>query len=167
MKGNENKDTMEVENFDPKTQIYELGYLLVPTITDENLGSVYTSIKDLVANFKGEFISDDMPHMMVLAYPMLKVVANVRNKFDSAYFGWVKFEMSTSSILELKKKLDLDPNVIRFIILKTVRDNTIATKKFTYRDMSKKRVNKSTEGEEVVEINKEELDKEIDAMVEV
>ena len=38
---------------------------------------------------------------------MLKVVANVRNKFNTAYLGWVKFTMDSDKILELKKKLDL------------------------------------------------------------
>lgn len=163
----ENVNT-EVEVADTKTQVYELGYLLVPTIPDEGIGAAYTAVKDLVASHEGQFISDDMPRMINLAYPMLKVVANVRNKFNSAYFGWIKFEMDTAKILELKKKLDFDPNIIRFLIIKTVRENTIATKKFTYKDMSKSRNTKKEDGDEaVVEINKEELDKEIDAMVEV
>jgi ribosomal protein S6 len=75
--------------------------------------------------------------------------------------------METSKVLELKNKLDFDPMVIRFLITKTVRENTIATKKFTYKDMSKSRtVKKEATDEAPVEINKEELDKEIDAMIE-
>lgn len=167
MQGNTNKDINEGEEVYTKTQVYELGYLLVPTISDENIGGVYTALKDMVSEYKGEFIADEMPHMIALAYPMLKVVANVRNKFDSAYFGWIKFEMETSKILDFKKKLDFDPNVIRFLITKTVRENTIATKKFTYKDMARKKTTKKEGEEEVpVEINKEELDKEIDAMIE-
>lgn len=167
MKGNDNKENIDTEVAEAKTQVYELGYLLVPTISDEGVGGAYTAIKDLVASFGGEFISDEMPHLITLAYPMLHVVANVRNKFDSAYFGWIKFEMETSKVLELKNKLDFEPNTIRFMIIKTVRENTIATKKFTYKDMSKSRTVKKEAGDEApAEINKEELDKEIDAMIE-
>ena len=99
---------------------------------------------------------------------MVKVIANVRNKFNTAYFGWIKFTMDSDKVLELKKKLDLDPNFIRFLILKTVKENTIATKRFVGRDnVHKKPSTKKDENEVVVPINKEEIDKEIDAMVAV
>ena len=41
--------------------------------------------------------------MIQLAYSMVKVVANVRNKFNTAYFGWIKFAMDSDKILELKR----------------------------------------------------------------
>jgi ribosomal protein S6 len=110
-----------------------------------------------------------MPKMISLAYSMLKVTQNVRNKFDSAYFGWVKFEINPEKVLELKKKLDVDPNFIRFLILKTIRENTIAAKRFVHRDSRRKMSTPKKEGENEVPLpfNKEEIDKEIDAMVAV
>ena len=98
---------------------------------------------------------------------MQKVISNVRSKFTTAYFGWIKFTMSREQILELKKRLDLDPNLIRFLILKTVKENTIATKRFMRGDVIHRRpLIKRTENEEtMVPINKEEIDKEIDALV--
>jgi hypothetical protein len=60
----------------------------------------------------------------------------------------------------------LDPNIIRFLILKTVKENTIASKRFVRGDMRKKpRSAKEESGETAVPINKEEIDKEIDALV--
>ena len=147
-------------------RVYELGYLLVPTIPEENVAGIYSNLKDLVSSLGGIHISDEMPKMIGLAYPMVKVVANVRSKFNTAYFGWVKFTMDSDKILELKKKLDFDPNVIRFLILKTVKENTIAAKRFVRGDMRKKPgVGKTENSETVVPINKEEVDKEIDALV--
>src|SRR3989344_9062899 len=104
-------------------RVYELGYLLVPTIKEEDLSAIYGNIKDLVSSFGGIVITDEMPKTISLAYSMAKVVANVRSKFNTAYFGWVKFTMSGEKVLELKKKLDLDPNFVRFLILKTVKEN--------------------------------------------
>ena len=147
-------------------RVYELGYLLVPTIPEENVAGIYSNLKDPVSSLGGVHISDEMPKMIGLAYPMVKVVANVRSKFNTAYFGWVKFTMDSDKILELKKKLDFDPNVIRFLILKTVKENTIAAKRFVRGDMRKKPgVGKTENSETVVPINKEEVDKEIDALV--
>ncbi len=149
------------------SRIYELGYLLVPTLSEENVPATYSSLKDLIVSLGGEMISDEMPKIISLAYSMLKVTQNVRNKFDSAYFGWVKFEINPEKVLELKKKLDIDPNFIRFLILKTVRENTIAAKRFVHRDSRRKILTSKKEGENEVPlpINKEEIDKEIDAMV--
>ncbi len=155
------------ENIETNSRIYEVGYLLVPTLSEENVPGVYSGLKDLVVGFGGEIISDEMPKMIPIAYSMLKVVQNVRNKFNTAYFGWIKFEISADKISEIKKKLDLDPNVIRFLILKTVRENTIAAKRFVHKDSRRKAptVKKEGENETVLPIDKEEIDKEIDAMV--
>jgi ribosomal protein S6 len=148
-------------------RVYELGYLLASTIPEENVPVVYGNLKELISNMGGIHISDEMPKMTPLAYSMVKVVANVRNKFNTAYFGWAKFTMESDKILELKKKLDLDPNFVRFLILKTVKENTVAAKRYVGRDTIHRRpkTEKSGESETVVPINKEEIDKEIDALV--
>ncbi len=152
------------------SRIYEVGYLFVPTISEEELPVNYGNLKELISSYGGQIITDEMPKMINLAYSMLKVIANIRNKFTTGYFGWVKFEMNSQQVLELKKKLDLSPNIIRFLIIKTVKENTIATKRFVYRNSIHRKVSVKN-GEETsaenTEIDKEELDKEIDAMVAV
>ncbi len=161
----------EMENMDEKevdARVYEVGYLLVPTLEQGNIGAVYSGLKDLVVSFGGELIADDMPRLIPLAYTMLKVVQNVRSKWSTAYFGWVKFYMNPAQVIALKKKLDFDPNVIRFLVLKTVKENTLAIKRFVNRDGIRRRPTAKVAGAEVVlSINKEEIDKEIDALVAV
>jgi ribosomal protein S6 len=164
---NMEKDIENMNEMGADARIYEVGYLLVPTLSEEEVPGVYTNLKDLISSLGTEIISDDMPKMMNLAYTMTKVIANVPNKFDNGYFGWVKFAMDPEKVDELKKKLDLDPNYIRFLILKTVRENTIAGRRFVG-GMKRRTPSTTKEGEEVVmPINKEEIDKEIDAMVSV
>src|SRR3989344_8989196 len=92
------------------SRVYELGYLLVPTIPEEDVPVIYGNLKELVSSLGGSAISDEMPKMIPLAYAMTKVVNNARGKFNTAYFGWMKFTMGAEAVLELKKKLDLDPN---------------------------------------------------------
>jgi ribosomal protein S6 len=151
---------------DTTERIYELGYLLVPTIAEEDVPAAFGNLKELVASLGGNPVSEEMPKLIPLAYTMSKIVDNVRHKFNTAYFGWIKFNMTTEKVLELKKKLDLDPNLVRFLILKTVKENTIASRRFVRPDMHKRSKPKEEGGVEVpVAINKEEIDKEIDAMV--
>ena len=161
---------IKYENDQVDARIYEVAYLLVPTIPGEEVPAVYSSLKDLVVSLGGEAIADEMPRQITLAYKMTKVIQNIRHKFDAAYFGWMKFSMDPEKVVELKKKLDLDTKIIRFLTMKTVKENTIATKKFVRGDMMTRRRTSASkkEGEEGVEqpINKEEIDKEIDAMIE-
>jgi len=147
-------------------RVYELGYLLVPTISEENLGAAYGNLKEVIASFGGVFISDEMPKMLQLAYQMVKVVNNIRNKFNTAYFGWFKFSMDADKVLELKKKLDLEDNLVRFMLFKTVKENTVAAKRFVRGEMHRKPTYKKKDEETSVPMNKEEIDKEIDALVE-
>ncbi len=169
MQDKEIKDKNNISNeeeTDAVARVYELGYILVPTLSEEEVPVSFGNLKDLVSSFGGIAISDEMPKMMNLAYPMVKVITNIRNKFKTGYFGWVKFTMDSDKVLELKKKLDLDSTVVRFLILKTVKENTIAAKRFVRGDIAHRKT-KTEKDEVVVPINKEELDKEIDAMVTV
>ncbi len=162
MAENEIKD----ESKGSDSRIYEVGYLLSPAIEGADVPIEYTNLKDMISSFRGELIADDMPKNIELAYTMEKLIANVRHKFNSAYFGWVKFAMDPDKVIELKKKLELDPKIVRFLIMKTVRENTVAAKRFIRGDAMRKRAPvMRAEGEEAPAINKEEIDKEIDAMV--
>ena len=157
---------MEEKEIDGR--VYEVGYLFAPTISEEELPTIYGNLKELVGSFGGNVISEDIPKMIDLSYSMFKTVKNVSNKFSNAYFGWVKFFMDADKVLELKKKLDLDPNIVRFLIIKTVKENTIAAKRFVHRDSVRRKVpttKKEGESNEVAPINKEEVDKEIEAMI--
>lgn len=147
------------------SRIYELGYLLVPTIEQDNLSVHYGNLKELILSLAGEVISDEMPRMVTLAYSMPKVVSNVRNEFNTSYFGWIKFTMDSKKVLQLKKRLDLDSNFVRFLILKTVKENTVAAKRFMRGEMYRRPTRKSPESEITLPINNEEIDKEIDALV--
>ncbi len=160
------KEETKIEKDANDSRIYEVGYLLVPSIPEEEVGAEYGNLKELISSLGGAVVSDEMPRMIGLAYQMSKVVSNIRYKYDNGYFGWTKFEMDPESVLELKKKLDMDAKVIRFLIIKTVRENTIASKRFIGKDMIRRKPpTKKEDGEPVAEINKEEIDKEIEALV--
>ena len=59
---------------------------------------------------------------------MTRVVNNANVRFSEGYFGWVKFELEADKISEINKKLKLDEEVVRFIIVKAEKGNDIITK---------------------------------------
>ncbi|HNW71314.1 MAG TPA: 30S ribosomal protein S6 [Candidatus Paceibacterota bacterium] len=168
IENNDKNESLDSDVIETEERVYEVGYLLVPTLKEEEVPAIYGNLKELISSFGGKVISDEMPTQMNLAYQMQKVIQNIHHKYDTAYFGWMKFFMDPSKVLELKKKLDLDPNIIRFLTLKTIKENTIASKRFV-KDSSRRKIQPTQkEGEDkenTAPINKEEIDKEIDAMI--
>src|SRR3990167_7669254 len=136
---------------DSNSKVYELGYLLVPSIKEEDVPVSYGNLKELILSLGGELVSDEMPKMITLAYSMQRVTSNIRSRFSTAYFGWTKFVMEPENVL----------------ILKTVRENTIAAKRFPRSEMYKRPKTRGVKTEAAVPINKEAIDKEIDALIAV
>jgi ribosomal protein S6 len=144
-------------------KVYELAYLFVPTIPEEQIAGKITGLKDLVNDRGGVFISEDFARYMELAYRMERVITNKKEKFTSAYFGWIKFELEPEKIAELNAILMRNEEIIRYLLIKTVRENTLVSKRPVNRDIGKKR--SGTEDEPKVELDKEEVDAQIEAMV--
>lgn len=154
----------DVEATDSKLSIYEVGYIMVPSIPEENLGAEVTILKDSLTEKGAVFVSDEYPKMMELAYEMSRSIANKKQKFSYGYFGWVKFECSTSEATVIKEYLDKNETLVRYLMIKTVRESTMSTKRaYGKTDASKRRGTPKTEDQ--APINEEVIDKEIEALV--
>lgn len=149
-----------------KATVYEVGYHIVPTVSPEHLPKEVDAIKAVLGNVGATVISEEAPKMMNLAYEMLKVVGPKRDYFKTAYFGSIKFESEPKAAVELKKALDLSDKVLRFIIVKTVRENTMHGYKFLKdaKDASRRPTDKKADAPKA-EGNPEELDKSIEKLV--
>lgn len=161
-------DTEEAgqEGLSARTSIYEIGYLMVSTISEENLGGEVTSFKDTLTNNGVVFISDEYPKLIELAYMMSRSINNKKQKFTSGYFGWVKFECSTANAKIIKDLLDKDERLIRYLFIKTVRENTMSVKRaYSKPEGSKRRVSTPRTEEPKEVISEESIDKEIEALV--
>lgn len=147
---------------DMLVKVYELGYHLVPSLAEEEVPQYVNKIKEMLDSYGAVVISEEFPELMNLAYTMYPSVKNKKQKYNTAYFGWVKFEVDTASAQEIKAKVELMDEVFRSLLVITVRENTMAPKKL-FAAVKKPLVRKNTE--EKVEIDEEVVDKEIDALV--
>jgi ribosomal protein S6 len=152
------------EEKEVRTSIYEVGYIMVPTIAEENLGEEVTLFKDMFTEKRAVFISDEYPKLIELAYEMSRSINNKKQKFINGYFGWVKFECSTDDAKVIKDILDKNEKLVRYLMIKTVRESTMSVKRaYGKQDGGRRRPVQKTE--EVEKINEETIDKEIDALV--
>ena len=159
---------MSEEKTELKAQVYEIGLLLVPTIPEESVPALFGTIKEVVAKAGGVIISEEFPKMRPLSYTMSRMMDAKRVKYDVAYFGWVKFDLTTGEIAKIKSELQANNDIIRFIIVKTVRENTIYGPKLAASKKAAEEQEMSKSREKTVEkpeLSAEELDKTIDDLV--
>ncbi len=110
-------------------RIYEVGYHIVPTAKEEDLEKIVNEIRGTIEKEGGSFIAEGAPSLVKLAYPM-SVREGERNvEYDRGYFGWVKFEANIAIVNALSEKLKRNPNYLRFIVFRTVREDTRAKMK--------------------------------------
>ena len=150
-----------------KANIYEIGFLLVPTIAEGSLASEFGVLKSKIEAIGGVAIAEEFPQLIDLAYEMAKTISNKKTKFNQGYFGWIKFELEPSKINEVKVYADGNEKIIRSLIISTVRENTIIGKKFVSKTDRKRAPTRSivVEKEVAGPIDAVELDKQIDSLV--
>jgi len=163
----ENTSASKTANKTDTSKIYEIGYLLVSSLPDEKIPGEVQEIKQVITKAEGEIISSEDPILIDLAYPMVKVVSATRQKYSRGYFGWVKFEGEPASLETIKKTLDLSSTILRYIIVKTVRENTLLNGKMVLRQEEREEeVLPEDMNDEVVDsVEGEVLDKPIDDLV--
>ena len=108
-------------------RVYEVGYHILPSVDEGNLGKEREALVAIITKFKGIVISEEMPALVDLAYDMDKVIDNKRNIFSQAYFGWIKFDLAPEVIEELTTEIENIASVLRYIVIKTVKENTIVS----------------------------------------
>lgn len=124
-----NNDTQSSPDgvYTPEPRVYELGYLLMPSVNEGNLSDERDALVALITKFKGIVISEGQPQLIDLAYDMSKIINNKKQVYSQAYFGWIKFDVTPDVIDALTAEIELGESLIRSIMNKTVRENTIVS----------------------------------------
>lgn len=163
-------DEKEFDHVGDDPRIYEVGFHILSTIAEDALGAEVTAVRDVIEAAGGKLIADEYPRHIDLAYPMLHVAANKRAYHHTAYFGWMKFEADSAAIKKINTALKGNDNILRFIVVKTVRENTFAPKKLLrerrmHDDRADEEKDDKTRSADAPKMTEEELDKTIEELV--
>lgn len=155
-----------------RSQVYEIGYLLVSSIPEEKVASETASLKEILSKKGAEFIGEEAPELRTLAYTMVKKIGTSNHRFDQGYFGWFKFELAVKEIESVKKTFEENQHMLRMLIITTVRENTYLGKKSPTASVIKADeavpagvTDVAKDLAPVTPATLEEMDKSIDAMV--
>lgn len=110
-------------------RVYELSYLLMPTLSDDLAAERVAEIKKFIADRGGEEIVSGDPERIDLAYTMIKVIDNKNIRVAEAFFGWTKFTLDPELLVELRAMLEAHNDLIRYLLFKTVKENTYIVRK--------------------------------------
>jgi len=108
-------------------RIYEVGYHVLSTVKEEDVEGVVSTIRSEIEKAGGSLISEGAPQSVKLSYTMSVNKGGKNTHYERAYFGWIKFESDSEATGKLNEVLTEDENILRFIIFKTLREDTRAS----------------------------------------
>jgi ribosomal protein S6 len=160
-------DKEEIESdVDPQlVRVYETGYHILPTVPEDDVEQVVSAIRSSIESGGGSFISEGAAQSVKLAYSMYVNRGGTHDEYDRAYFGWIKFEAEGKVAVALNQVLDANENILRYIIFKTVREDTRASARpTTLREVKRTDTIKSTpkkgaEKKGTEDVSEKDLDK--------
>lgn len=89
---------------------YELMFILKPDVAEEGQKAEVDKIKNLIAGNEGEVLKEDVWGKRVLAYPI--------EHFTEGVYHLLSFKSAPAKIKELERKLNLDGELLRFLIVR-------------------------------------------------
>ncbi len=119
---NENETTVD-------SRVYEISFIFDNKLDESAALEKSNALKQSIATLGGSFISEEAPYMRELAYEMIRVVNNVNVRFNEGYFGWIKFSLTPAKVVEFEKTIKLDEQIVRYLVVTTVAENTVYTKR--------------------------------------
>ncbi len=119
---------INIESTKEGFKVYELGIHLLPTLSEADVQVEFSKIKSNIEKLDGEIISESQPKMFNLAYEIPKTLKAQKKWYETAYFGWVKFELDSSKVAVFEKFVKELEHTLRYLIVKTVRENTLVSK---------------------------------------
>ncbi len=100
-------------------QQYELMLMLLPNLGEKALGEAVAEIKDFVGSMGGKISQEDVWGVRDLAYRI--------KKHDQGYYiVWI-LELPAASITEMEKTLNINANIMRYLLLKTPQNYSFKT----------------------------------------
>ena len=146
--------TEDHEDVSNVTQVYELGYLVLPSVTEENIPKVVLNLVSIIEKAGAVKLDSEDPSLETLSYSMSKTIGARKYVVDESYVGWMKFEIASSEIEAIKNAVEKVEEILRTLLIKAPRETT-----FTFAEARKARAEREEElNNPVAEVQAEALE---------
>lgn len=100
---------------------YELAFHILPTVAEGEVATVFAHIKDQITKTGAEIFDEEAPERFDLAYEIVKHYEGKNRKFTSAYFGWVRFKVSSDVMPAITEGVEENTNLLRHLLIKLTK----------------------------------------------
>lgn len=106
---------------DDERNSYELAFHVLPTVAEGEVPGVFERLKALITKAGGELFDEEAPERIDLVYDIVKSIDGKNRKFKSAYFGWIRFQLSSENTGGLTENIDAEPTLLRYLLIKLTK----------------------------------------------
>ncbi len=117
-----NMPAAEVNSADERNfTSYEFAFHILPTVAEGEVPNVVEVLKSHITKAGGEVFDEEVAKRFDLAYEIVKYLEGKNRRFNSAYFGWVRFRLNAGSLTELTETLEGTKEVLRYLLVKLTK----------------------------------------------
>lgn len=152
------------------SKIYEVGYLVGAAVPEEKIAEEVALVRSVLEKNGAKVLFEELPRIKQLAYVIEKSVGGKREKHQTAYFGFTRFEVSGDSLADIKKGLEAIKNIVRIILIMVPKEIPVVSKPLFKARVERPKVDlpKEKDKEAVTQratMTEAELDKTIEELV--
>lgn len=105
-------------NTDTKNNdIYEVGFLLAPTIPEDQVTAIETNMHEQITEAGGDIVASQSPEMRELSYEIEVRDEGDKRQFTRGQFGWVQFSIQPTDVDAVEKIFITSDDVIRHLLV--------------------------------------------------
>ena len=149
--------------------VYEVGFHVVPDVAEGKVSEVVEKIRAQLQKGNAEIITEASPRKTSLAYTVERATTGKREKYNDAYFGFIKFATERENIPAIETLLRSTKEILRYLLIETTREEAVAAPRraiFTSDRLEGETIKKPVSApEKGGEVSEEELNKSIEALV--
>lgn len=155
---------MQNNESEGKNGIYEIGILIVPSVSEDAARSVFSDITEMISKH-GAVKTSDNPVLRELAYEMTKTSGGKIHHFTSAYFGSIIFQTENSLVLSIKNQIEKQTDVLRLLLIKTTPTALVPRERRVSGRIDSEKFRPEKPAVPPAPLSEAELDKTIEALV--
>lgn len=110
-----------VDAYADEVTSYEFAFHILPTVAEGEVPETLSQIKAHITNQGAVIFDEEAPERIDLVYPVEKHLEGKNRKFNSSYFGWIRFRLEGAKLEALQEELRNETNVLRFLIVKLTK----------------------------------------------
>lgn len=100
---------------------YELAYHVLPTVAEGEVVTVSDTVKQYITSHGGAISDEEAAQRFELAYEIEKYLDGKYRRFNSAYFGWIRFTCDPAHVAAMSADIDDNKHLLRHLLIKLTK----------------------------------------------